>query len=518
MIRSLAAGLQTKCTHTIVPISLLQHGYKVLTVVELTDILILNGCRFSRKPYDPTTFVTIMAIKLPRIVLTLFQSVDIASLAVFRLLFGLLMCLSMVRFLAKGWVDSLYLQPTFFFPYAGFSWVHPWPAWGMYLHVVLLAVLALLLACGCWYRLSMTLFFVLFTYLELLDQTNYLNHYYLISLLSLLMIFCPLHGALSIDAWRQSALRSATVPACVLYILRLQIALVYTFAGIAKINTDWLLHAQPLNIWLSARTDLPLLGFFFAQVWVHYAMSWASILFELTVGFLLLWRRTRVWTYVLVVGFHFLTSVLFPIGMFPWIMMVVTTLFFAPDWPRRWMQKGWPRGPMTSAASLGPLTRQRKLGLVIGTAYFVVQAVVPLRHHLYPGNVLWTEEGMRFSWKVMLVEKTGHVDFHVHDPVTGRTWIVLPATYLTLRQEQMMATRADMVLTLAHKIADDFRKKGFTHVEVRAEAYMSLNGRPSQLFIDPSVDLAKEAPGLASKPWIFPLQEGPPAQLSSSPS
>lgn len=459
-----------------------------------------------------------MVIKLPRPVPALFYPVDIASLAVFRLFFGLLMCCSMLRFLAKGWVDSLYLQPTFFFTYTGFSWVHPWPAWGMYLHVVLLAVLALLIACGCWYRLSMTLFFVLFTYLELLDQTNYLNHYYLISLLSLLMIFCPLHGALSVDAWRQPTRRRDTVPAGVLAILRLQIALVYTFAGMAKINADWLLHAQPLNIWLSARTDLPLLGFFFAHVWVHYAMSWASILFELTIACFLLWRRTRVWAYALVVGFHLLTFVLFPIGMFPWIMMVVTTLFFAPNWPRRWRPRGWPRGPRTRTASLGPLTLQRKLGLLIGTAYFVVQAVVPLRHYLYPGHVLWTEEGMRFAWKVMLVEKTGHVSFHIHDPATGRTWVVSPATYLTSRQEQMMATRADMILTLAHKIADDFRQQGFPQVEVRAEAYMSLNGRPSQLFIDPGVDLAKEAPGLAPKPWILPLHEGQPAQLRPSPS
>jgi hypothetical protein len=458
-----------------------------------------------------------MTIKCSHITLALFHPVDIASLAVFRLLFGLLMCLSMVRFLAKGWVHSIYIQPTFFFTYTGFSWVQPWPAWGMYVHVVLLAVLALLIAFGCYYRLSITLFFVLFTYLELLDKTNYLNHYYLISLLSFLMIFCPLHGALSIDAWRQPARRSATVPAWILGILRLQIALVYTFAGIAKINADWLLHGQPLNIWLSARTDLPFLGIFFAQEWAHDTMSWGSVVFELSVVCLLLWKRTRLWAYVLLVGFHFLTFVLFPIGMFPWIMMVATTLFFSPDWPRRWIQKERPVSPTPTAAAASSLTPWQKIGLVLGTAYFAVQVVVPLRHYLYPGNVLWTEEGMRFSWKVMLVEKTGHVDFHVRDPVTGRFWIVSPATYLTLRQEQMMATRADMILALAHKIADDFRKQGFPQVEVRAEAYMSLNGRPSQLFIDPNVDLVQEAAGLTPKPWILPLQDGSPARLRPSP-
>jgi hypothetical protein len=386
----------------------------------------------------------------------------------------------------------------------------------MYAHCIVLAVLALLIACGYWYRLSMALFFILFTYIELLDKTNYLNHYYFISVLSVLMIFCPLHHALALDAWRQPALRSATAPAWVLCSLRLQIALVYIFAGMAKLNPDWLLHAQPLNIWLTARTDLPLLGVFFAQVWGHYAMSWGSVFFELTIVFFLLWRRTRAWAYTLLVGFHLLTLLLFPIGMFPWIMIVTTTLFFAPDWPRRWLRPGWLAGHVASAAPHGPLSPQQTIGLLVGSAYFVVQGLVPLRHHLYPGNVLWTEEGMRFAWKVMLVEKTGHVDFHVRDPVTGSTWIVPPAAYLTPRQEKMMSTSADMILALAHKIADDVHQRGVTQAEVRAEAYVSLNGRPSQPFIDPSIDLAKEASGRGPKPWILPLADVPPAQLRPS--
>jgi hypothetical protein len=194
-------------------------------------------------------------------------------------------------------------------------------------------------------------------------------------------------------------------------------------------------------------------------------------------------------------------------------MIVVTTLFFPPDWPRRWLRKGWLAGHMASATSSRPLSRQQKVGLLLGSAYFLVQSLVPLRHHLYPGNVLWTEEGMRFAWKVMLVEKTGHVDFHVHDPMTGSTRIVSPATYLTPRQEKMMSTSAAMILALAHKIADDMHQQGVTQAEVRAEAYVSLNGRPSQPFIDPHVDLAKETPGLAPKSWILPLADVPPVRL-----
>lgn len=448
----------------------------------------------------------------------LFRPVDLASLAVFRVLFGLLMSLSMVRFLAKGWVQTLYLEPTFFFTYPGFAWVQPWPGWGMYAHVVILAVVALMVACGWYYRISAALFFCGFTYLELLDQTNYLNHYYLISLLSFLMVLCPLHRAWSIDTWRRPALAHAAAPAAVLWLLRTQIAMVYIFAGIAKINPDWLGHAQPLNIWLTAHTDLPLLGPLLAQVWLHYAMSWGSVIFELSIVGLLLWRRTRAGAYLGLVVFHLMTLLLFYIGMFPWIMIASATLFFSPGWPRRWGRRlalaSQPPGPQPAS----PLSHRQRIGLALGVAYLLLQGIVPLRHVLYPGLVLWAEDGMSFSWRVMLVEKTGHVDFQVHDPVTNRTWWISPTDYLTPRQGKMMATRPDLIRQFARHLGQDFARKGSAPVNVYAEAYVSLNGRPSQPFIDPAVDLNNIPGGLASASWVRPFRNTPPAHLRLSPS
>ncbi len=125
---------------------------------------------------------------------------------------------------------------------------------------------------------------------------------------------------------------------------------------------------------------------------------------------------------------------------------------------------------------------------------------------------MWTKEGMRFSWRVMLVEKTGLVDFQVRDPATGHTWEVVPTDYLTSRQAKMMATRPDMILSLAHAIADRFTHTG-AEVEVRADAYVALNGRRSQRFIDPTVDLAAEKVGFAAKSWLLPFQNTPPLVL-----
>ncbi len=445
----------------------------------------------------------------------LFEPVDIASLAIFRILFGLLMGISMVRFLAKGWVETLYLQPTFFFSYPGFAWVQPWPGWGMYAHVILLALLALLIAFGWYYRLSTALFFALFTYLELIDQTNYLNHYYLISLISFLMIFCPLSRAFSIDARRQPPTCS-TVPAGMLWLLRSQIALVYLFAGLSKINGDWLWHAQPLNIWLTAHADFPILGGLFGQVWVHFAMSWLTVIFELTIVGFLIWRRTRLAAYVMLVVFHLMTLTLFYIGMFPGIMIVMTTLFFPPDWPRRWVRQRFAMTPIPAVAQTAQWSWSQRISLPLALMYLAIQCAVPLRPYMYPGNALWTEDGMRFAWRVMLVEKTGHVDFEVREPLSGRAWWISPNDYLTPRQAKMMATRPDMMQQLARTIADDFRQKGMREVGVHAAAYASLNGRPSQRFIDFEVDLAQTRQDFWGTPWVLPLRETPPARLRAT--
>ena len=201
--------------------------------------------------------------------------IDIASLAAFRILFGLLMAAAMVRFLANGWVNELYVLPKFHFPYAGFGWVRALPGDWMHAHFVALVILALMVAAGIFYRVAIILFSLSFTYVELIDQSAFLNHYYLISLLSGILIFLPAHRAWSLDVHRQPTLRLATVPAWTINLLRFQVAIVYLFAGLAKVNADWLLRAQPLRIWLAARSDLPIIGDWLQQLWIAYAATFS---------------------------------------------------------------------------------------------------------------------------------------------------------------------------------------------------------------------------------------------------
>lgn len=424
-----------------------------------------------------------------------FAPVDAASGAVFRIAFGTLMLIATLRFFAHGWIAEYYEMPQHFFSYYGFDWIKPWPEPGMYIHFGVMAVLAVMIIVGLYYRFAVALFGVLFAYAHFIDQTNYLNHYYLVICLCGLLAFLPLNAMWSLDARRTGG--SSTVPAWVVWALRAQIGLVYVFGGIAKLKYDWVVEAMPLKIWLPANTDFPIIGPWLAKEWAAYAFSWAGLAFDLSIVPLLLWPRTRRYAYIFVVGFHLITAKLFTLGMFPWIMMASSLIFLPPSWPRRFFG---------SKIVEGKAMGSRRPRLVLGAlgVYFAFHVFMPFRHYLYPGDVCWTEQGFRFSWNVMVMEKTGSVELHVREPSTGRKWDVMPTEYLTRYQTKMMSTQPDHILQLVHIVADDFRARGIVDPEVRVDAFASLNGRPRQRLIDPTVDLARETDGLGARSWILP--------------
>ena len=133
------------------------------------------------------------------------EPVSPASAAAFRIIFGLLGAASVVRFAAKGWISDLYVEPAHHLGYYGFGWVQAWPGWGMHAHFALLGLASLCVALGYRWPLSIAAFFLLFTYIELIDQTTYLNHYYFISLISFTMVFLPLSRMASLDSRREPA-------------------------------------------------------------------------------------------------------------------------------------------------------------------------------------------------------------------------------------------------------------------------------------------------------------------------
>lgn len=419
--------------------------------------------------------------------------VNNGSLALFRMVFGALMLASTIRFVYRGWVSEFYIQPQYHFTYVGFEWVQPLPSAAMYGLYAALCLFSLMIMVGALYRLAIVLFFIVFTYIEFIDKTYYLNHYYFVSLLSFLLIWLPLNQRWAIDSWLRPSLRATVAPFWTVALIQLQLALVYCFAGIAKLNSDWLLRAMPLAIWLPANTDFPVVGRFFDETWMHFAMSWGGAVYDLTIPIWLLLKHTRPFAYAVVIFFHVMTALLFNIGMFPYIMIAVTLIFFAP-------RPQWPSSTMPRR-----LSSRTPFITTLLLIFFLFQVLMPLRHWLYPGDVHWTEEGYRFSWRVMLAEKAGYALFEVVDPATGRRWIEHPTTYLSPQQVHQMSFQPDMLHSFAHFLRDAYAARGIPDVEVYVEAYVSWNGRRSTLLLDPTVNLAAEPLGLlAHRDWILP--------------
>ena len=447
---------------------------------------------------------------LRRIQTRAFEPVDIASLVFFRISFGLLMLCEVLRYFAHGWIARYWITPHFLFSYYGFSWVHPWPGVGMYLHVGILGLLAIFIAVGFVYRISTILFFLGITYCFLLEQAVYLNHLYLVCLLSFLLIFVPANRALAVDAWLHPQWRCDRVPAWTLWLLRGQMAVVYFYGGVAKLSPDWL-RGQPMGIWLAERSELPIIGRFVQEEWVVYLFSYGGLLLDLLMAPLLLWRRTRVAAFCLALGFHLANARLFSIGIFPWVAIAATTLFLSPDWPRRAIAfiTRTPT-PTESSRTAADTPQNRPLILTLVALYFVIQLLVPLRHLLYPGNVDWTYEGHLFSWRMKLLDRDAQARFFVSDPNNGATHEVDPLDKLRPAQVRKMSARPDMILQFAHYLARNEPPSGPRPLQVRAEVLLGLNGREPALLVDPKVDLAAERQTLGHASWLLPMPKSTP--------
>ncbi len=439
-------------------------------------------------------------------IFNLFKPVSITPLVTFRIIFGLLMFLSLLRFCWRGWIDAVYIQPKFHFTYQGFGWVQPLGEGGMYLLFIIIILAALFIAIGLFYRMATIVFFIGFTYVELIDITTYLNHYYFISLVAFIMIWLPANRHYSVDVLRKPSLQSSTVPSWTIDIIKFQLAIVYAFAGLAKLNYDWLINAQPMRIWLPAKTHLPIVGPYLYETWIAYLFSWFGAAYDLFIVFFLLNRRTRPFAYIVVIVFHMATAIFFPgIGMFPYVMIVSTLIFFSTEFHNKILSLLPYYSKPVNAGYLYGFKYKRILPSVI-VVYVIIQLMMPLRFLLYPGHLFWHEEGYRFSWRVMLMEKAGAAYFTIKEKDTNRRYEINNAEFLTPLQEKMMSTQPDMIIKFAHFLADEFKKRGVNDPGVFGEIYVTLNGKRSTLFIDSTVDLAKERNSWKHYNWVLPYK------------
>ncbi|MEM8523118.1 MAG: HTTM domain-containing protein [Bacteroidota bacterium] len=435
----------------------------------------------------------------------LFRSVSIAPLIVFRLLFGALLLYSTVRTWQKGWIAELYIEPNYHFSF--FSWLQPLEGNGMYWVFSLLIISSIGILIGLFYRFNTILFFLLFLYVELLDKTYYLNHYYLVTTLCFWLILVPANRQYALDVLLFPKIKSTTCTNWHILIFKVQLSIVYFFAGLAKVNSDWLFRAQPLATWLPGRYDLPILGSWLHLKWVAFFFSWAGCIYDLTIWIFLWLKKTRTLAYIAVLGFHILTAILFPrIGMFPFIMITSTIIFFDASWHEKVLSYL----PFSSTFSEKEEQRKTPTWSIYTTSllllYLIIQLYLPLRHFQHSGNLFWHEKGYRFSWRVMLMEKNGYTSIILRDPVKNIQIEVNQDEYLTPFQKQQMRSQPDMLLQFAKHAGDEFKAQNGYSPQVFVKSRLSLNARRSQVFTNDTIDVYSSAHPM-KEGWIVPLKD-----------
>ncbi len=391
---------------------------------------------------------------------------------------GALLVLSSTRFWLKGWLEELNNKPQHYIPFYRLDFGGPPSETLVYSVYFTLILCGLAMFFSLASRAAAGLACVLLFWVQTWDATNYLNHYALLVILLGMLAMAPCHGRRD---------QNDTIDLRWVNIFRAQLACVYIFAAFAKLGSDWLRYGQPLDLWLRAHWDMPILGPFFSWSWGPLIMSWAGFIYDATIVFFLCKSKTRPFAYIAVIVFHVMTSLLFNIGMFPWIMILATTVFFPPDWPEhlkfRSAVKSRFHFQKASAITLGKQ-------YLLAYCFFFLQITTASRHYFLPGNVLWNDDGMRLSWRVMVREKSGSLTYIVHDQDSGRISNVNPHEYLEWRQVAEMSARPAMIVLFAKKLEAILQNgDGTRRFQIFADSHASLNGRRRSRMVNPHIDL-----------------------------
>ncbi len=432
----------------------------------------------------------------------LFKHIDNSPLIVFRIIFGLLLFLESVGAIFTGWITRTLVEPKFTFNFIGFEFLQPLPGSGMYFYYLIMGLFGFCVMIGYRYRLAMIAFFIMWTSTYLMQKSSYNNHYYLTALLSFLMIFQPANNYLSVDVKRKPELKSISVPFWTSLLLMLQIGVVYFYGGIAKIYPDWL-NAIPVKLFLSSKLDYPIVGSLFTKEWFHYFLSYSGIFFDILIVPLLLFRKTRIFGFALSVFFHLFNAIIFQVGIFPFLTLSFAVFFCDPKIIHKFFMKKKPFYDKNEII----LPQQKKYYYLFIGVYFTIQILLPLRHWLIKENVLWTEEGHRLSWRMMLRSKGGYQTFTVVDKATNKKETIKLSDYLTQKQIGSINTKPDMIWQFAQRLKKEAAANG-KDIAVYVKGKVGVNGHKQQPLVNDTIDIASvKWRYFKHNDWLLPYQK-----------
>jgi len=416
------------------------------------------------------------------------QPIENAPLIVFRIFFGLIFLFESVGSLLTGWATNNYANVKTNFTFIGFEWLSFLNSEIIYGVFAVMALLSIRIILGANYRISIIGLFILWGMVYLGQKTSYNNHYYLMWLITFLMCWVPANAYASVDCKKNPAIYSLTAPRWSIYIFPTMIAIVYFYATIAKLYPDWLQAVVTRDMFVAM--DKPdFLKPLFHNHTFHYFIAYMGILFDGLIIPALLFRKTRVIAIIASLIFHIFNSVTLQIGVFPYFALAFCIFFFPPETIRAFFLRK--KTPLSEVSLKKSTSTNRAILTYIIIPFVALQVLLPLRHWLIPGDVLYTEEGHRLSWRMMLRSRRGEAVFKVKDIQTGEFERFDNSVLLTPKQRQRLNS-PDVIWQMAQKIKEYYLEQG-KNVEVYCiKSAVTINKTYHNQLIDPEVDLANE--------------------------
>ena len=415
---------------------------------------------------------------------SLFKAIDNSPLIVFRIFFGFLVACESFGAILTGWVKRVLIDPEFTFSFIGLEWLQPLPGFGMYFYFIAMGIFGLAIMLGYRYRIAIISYTILWAGVYFMQKSSYNNHYYLLLLISFLLIFLPANRYASLDVKQNRVSEEKTMPYWISLLFIIQVGIVYVYAAIAKFYPDWLDGTFTRNLLVSS-TEIITMKKLFLQKWFYLFIAYMGILFDLLIVPLLLFKRTRIIALIASLTFHIFNAVFLEIGVFPFFALTFALFFYEPETIRRIFLKKKPR---IENENVNQNFYGKRIAYFLMIPYLVIQLLLPLRHHFIEGDVLWTEEGHRLSWRMMLRERSGYIVIRIKDLKTGEESFYDYSKNLTDKQVQNLATKPDFIWQYCQRIKKEYQGK---QIAIYIDCKNSINRKELKTLIDPKFDMAK---------------------------
>lgn len=439
----------------------------------------------------------------------LFRRIDNSQITIFRILFGLIAMIDCWGAIATGWVKETFVEPKFTFCFIGFEWTWFLLGENMYYVYIFLGFLGLLITVGAFYKVSSFLFALGWSLVYFMQKEHYNNHYYLLMLVAWAMVFIPANRYKAVDVLLWPKLRSEFTYQWTRLLFIVQLFLVYTFAALAKLYPGWMegdflmIRYKNTAHWIEKNIEWDVLTEFVYSREFAKIMAYLGFGFDLLIVPLLFWKRTRIFAFLMALFFHIFNSITLHIGIFPYFALAMCLFFFSPEQIRNVF---FPKKTTYLPSSFGEHTNKKGKTIFsfVFVFYFIWQSYLPVRHWLIPGDVLWTEEGHRLSWRMMLRSKSATTHFFILDKETGNRSLVNLNEFMTPLQISRVATHPDMIWQFSHYLKKEYAKKG-KEIGVFVQSKIAVNQSPFFDYIDNSVDLTEvKWSYFGHQNWILP--------------